>query len=1002
MSIKTLRQKYPEYNDIPDLELAERFYKQYYSDMDETEYYQKMFPDIAAEKFEEADDTIVIPEDEMLGKTGTDFVSFIPTTADIAKQAGVSINNPADIDARFAGSFGYNQEQQILGIKNSLSKIYGQDIDVRVGPRTGELEYFNPKINDYALVDKPGMDLGDFGDIGSKGLVIGADIAGTIAGTIFTTPVGGIATGAISAGAAEYFRLKYGQEHYGVNLNLTDDQLFNEAFKTFGISAAAGTLGLGAVKLIKSINNVVKGRSFSSVDEGVESTQSARALEAETVAKEINQKLEDASIKSKLKFTMAEAADDKDLLALQSAFENKRLLGKLGEFREFGEEQAKSLNAYFGLMKDKFGTVSGSTYNTGKLINEITEKRNAEAVKNIVKKQEASEELLEKKIFNLPSGDSKVTGVQFRSIITDLSNAYKSDVKIAAKELDGAAGIKMINTEEIAEQIAKLTNKEKQNFLKINEVENIFKNRETLNSLININGKIPLANARETIKTLGELIRNKQLGLAAGETPEVGVLQSLKNAFTSQVRKDAGSEYLDELQKFNDLVITNKELLNNDIIAKLTKIEIGNILKVGDEAIFETTFKKGVNNAKEAKQVYDVVSKSPEALKAYKDSIFSKYKADVLDPITNKPSLVKHNAFIKNYDKPLRIFFNEAEYNKIARIGELQKNIEKTNKLFIETQKDLTKSFEGKLFSTSPEEIFKKIYGPANIGQVKVLKDILIKNPEVYKKFQRDVLRDLNEKVFKLDKKFTLGRVLDADAFNKYLNGGGGEAGHRAVLKEIFGEEYVKNLDILNKALQIANRSATTAQQGVVGNALTDIIRARVGQFTFAGRLLTAGRRIFTASSNRLLARALLNPDSLKDLIALRKLSKKSKAAAVILAKLGASNFLVQDDLPEQPPKESVIKQESEREDVTNLKGLFRRTTKKDDQVSSLLNEGEGADDGANMTRMASISTPNVNTNLFAQAPSGLATLNQGLTPIENALLDDEEKAIKLRQRGLA
>ena len=166
---------------------------------------------------------------------------------------------------------------------------------------------------------------------------------------------------------------------------------------------------------------------------------------------------------------MAEAADDKDLLALQSAFENKRLLGKLGEFREFGEEQAKSLNAYFGLMKDKFGTVSGSTYNTGKLINEVTEKRNTEAVKNIVKKQEASEELLEKKIFNLPSGDSKVTGVEVRSIITDLSNAYKSDVKIAAKELDRAAGIKMINTKEIAEQIAKLTDDQKRNFLKIND-----------------------------------------------------------------------------------------------------------------------------------------------------------------------------------------------------------------------------------------------------------------------------------------------------------------------------------------------------------------------------------------------------------------------------------------------------------------------------------------------------------------------------------------------------
>ena len=39
MSLKKLRQKYPEYNDIPDLKLAEAFYKKDYSDVDETEYY---------------------------------------------------------------------------------------------------------------------------------------------------------------------------------------------------------------------------------------------------------------------------------------------------------------------------------------------------------------------------------------------------------------------------------------------------------------------------------------------------------------------------------------------------------------------------------------------------------------------------------------------------------------------------------------------------------------------------------------------------------------------------------------------------------------------------------------------------------------------------------------------------------------------------------------------------------------------------------------------------
>jgi len=986
--IAEYKKQHPEYANISDLELAEALYEKVYKGkLDETEFYELAFPNITAEKLEQADDIIVSPEDMMLGRTEKDFISIKPTTSEIAKQAGVSINDPADIKARFGGSLGYNQEQKRLAIENSLSKTFGQKIDVRTGPNTGELEYFNPKTQSYALVDKPGMDFGDFGDIGGDALVIGADIAGTIAGTIFTTPVGGVATGAIAAGAAEYYRLKWGQEHYQVNLDLTDQQLLNEAYKSAGISAGAGFLGIGAVKLIKSINNVVKGRSFSSVDEGIETLQSARALESEKVAKEINKTLEDAGIKSRLKYTMAEATDDKDLLAIQSGFENKRVLGKLGEFRDFGEEQAKSLNNYFGLMKDKFGVNAGSTYDTGKLISEVVEKRNKESIKNIIKKQKASDELLTKKIFNLPDGSSKVTGVEFRSIIGDLSKAYKSDVKLAAMELDKVSGVKLINTDEIATALNKLSSQEKKILINTAKTEGIFK-PGIYDQLLSKNSKMLLSDARETISALGKLVREKEIGLAAGESVDVGRLKFLKNAFTEQVKKNAGAEYLDELQKFNDLVITNKELLNNDIIAKITKNEIGNILKVGDEAIFETTFKKGINNAKEAKQVYDVVSKSPEALNSYKNSIFSKYKADVLDPITNKPSLVKHNAFIKSYEKPLRVFFNtEADYNKISRIGGLQRNIEKTNKLFTQTQKELSKSFEGTLFNTSPEEIFSKIYKPGKIGQIRTLKNILTKNPEVYKKFQRDVLSDLNEKVFKLDKKFTLGRVLDADAFNKYLNGGGGEGGYRVALKEIFGDEYVKNLDILNKALQIANRSATTAQQGVVGNALTDIIRARVGQFTFAGRLLTAGRRIFTAGSNRLLARALLNPDSLKDLIALRKLSKTSKATAVILAKLGASNFLVQDDLPTQPTKEAVIEQDVE------TPNLFREREK---SFQFFPNKPK--------METSQLNTPGISPALLAKAstpqPSGITA--SGLTPTELGLLSPEEQAIRLRQRGMA
>ena len=47
-------------------------------------------------------------------------------------------------------------------------------------------------------------------------------------------------------------------------------------------------------------------------------------------------------------------------------------------------------------------------------------------------------------------------------------------------------------------------------------------------------------------------------------------------------------------------------------------------------------------------------------------------------------------------------------------------------------------------------------------------------------------------------------------------------------------------------------------------------------------------------------------------------------------------------------------------------------------------------------------SIPNINPNLFAKAPTGITTLNQGLTQTEQALLSPEEQQIRLRSRGLA
>ena len=88
---------------------------------------------------------------------------------------------------------------------------------------------------------------------------------------------------------------------------------------------------------------------------------------------------------------------------------------------------------------------------------------------------------------------------------------------------------------------------------------------------------------------------------------------------------------------------------------------------------------------------------------------------------------------------------------------------------------------------------------------------------------------------------------------------------------------------------------------GVFGSAFSDVIRARLGQFTLMGRLFTASRRIYAKAAERVMSNALLNPQSLKELIELRKFKPYTKQAIAILSKLDGSIF-IQDNFEDSKP----------------------------------------------------------------------------------------------------
>ena len=120
--------------------------------------------------------------------------------------------------------------------------------------------------------------------------------------------------------------------------------------------------------------------------------------------------------------------------------------------------------------------------------------------------------------------------------------------------------------------------------------------------------------------------------------------------------------------------------------------------------------------------------------------------------------------------------------------------------------------------------------------------------------------------------------------------------------------------------------------------------------------------------------------------MALRHMKTGSKAAAVILAKLGGSVFILPDEGTPVPPKSDLIEQDTEVGSVQQLGGLFNRKAPAPDNTAQLQTPPLDTV-GANPAFF--------NDKIMAQAPNS----NTMLSASDEAFLDNEEKA--MRERGI-
>ena len=296
------------------------------------------------------------------------------------------------------------------------------------------------------------------------------------------------------------------------------------------------------------------------------------------------------------------------------------------------------------------------------------------------------------------------------------------------------------------------------------------------------------------------------------------------------------------------------------------------------------------------------------------------------------------------------------------------------------------------LTDKAPEQIYTTLIKPKSPATVNALMNALKGTKDIKKKeellntIKGTVIGDIVGESVRLKR----GKV-DANYILKEFQKFGDDV---LVKSGLFSAREVRQFENLLDALSIAQKKS-------VGEGIPGAIFIQLGQ---AGALMGLLSGIFTVPSAAIvfgpsvIGRLFTDPKFIKFIKKGFTLKPGSEAAYRNASQLiGAmiSNEMIDRDEGEDYLEEL---RESVQEDLQGKKPVQQFPTMDDIGVT------EEPQQLATQPTLPtpSLTTPNVNPTLVSQAPTGIATLNQGLTPTEQALLGPEEQAIRLRQRGMA
>ena len=899
---------------------------------------------------------------------------------EIAEIRGINPETDVNLtEVGFAQALARDDINKAIAAKEVLNNYFGEDIPIRLGEETEELEFLNPNTGKYELLNAYGLDAGDVAKFGTYGLFIIPEIVATVAATgLF--PGSAITTSALSSAALETARLAIGHSIYGINK--TDegfmDYLKNEGKDIAVLNATLTAAGYSVPKLYRMVKDL---RRFGKINAAEFGGRIKNAEQAKKLVDQINDRLIQLGSKKKLRFTLGQAGDDAELLALQNAYETNPKYGVKGIFDTFNKKQAEALDTYMALIAKEYN-FKGLSGKDNILSDELGKKIRAKIAERLAPRQKVLTNALEKAetdltnaVINLPDGSVKEAGTQIRNVIDSLYDDFEQSYRDKYTALFAIGGGRKVNTNIINAAVKELNQRQK---------NTLFKKYPNIETFFNApKGKtISINKLKNTLSDLRRFDREIQKGIIPVEgAPVEGAVSKLIGAIKKQLKTDLGTDdvWYREFLKLDKAYAKNKDLYKG-VISKLMSTKNGRLV-IADEDVFKQTFKKGAGQMQRIDDVYALLKKRPDLIQTYKEQILGAYK-EVVDPRnTGKINLVAHQKFLNDYKYALETFFGgKGGFKQIEKIGELAKKVEATALKRNKLMKKLGTSTNGKIESMDPDKIFAFLYNNKSPTTLNKVMTLIREDKDLLKAFQTVAKDDLLFKVTDNRGNFVF------DKFADYLKN------NRSIIERTFADnpKFVKDLNMMRDALEITSRKSAQKTIGKAETALNDIIRARLGQFTVAGRTFTALKKIVRADVDKQLAEIITDPRRLEDLLKLKNIKKDSKAAKQIITRLFGyyifdERFFEDDQFT--PTMINFVDTQQISQDTKDI-----------EEAENLLAQNIDLDNRFNQAVLPSgniSQTANVNPNLFAaKPPTGIM---QNLSSTEQALLDPLEQVIASR-----